>query len=88
MRPALLKHAALIGVFVIVLFVACILWRYTSTDPEVMRFHLLGLKTAFPGFTDFGAQSIFLGVVYSFIYGFVGSIIFHSLHCGCCGKKK
>jgi hypothetical protein len=44
----LFKHAAVVGVFAIFLYAACLLWRFTMSDPTVMQFHLLALKTAFP----------------------------------------
>jgi hypothetical protein len=59
------------------------------TDPAVMQFHLLALKTAFPGFTDFNAGSVIWGGIMSFVYGFIISVVFHSLHGNCtCGMKK
>lgn len=87
---SLFKHAVSVGVFAVLLYVACLLWRFTMTDPAVMQFHLLSLKTALPGFSGFGAGSVILGGVESFIYGFVISLVFHVLHanCNCCGMKK
>lgn len=90
MKPAsLLKHAATFGVFGIILFAACLLWRFTMTDPAVIQFHLLALKTAFPGFVGFDVASLIIGGIMSFVYGFFLSIIFHSLHGSCvCITKK
>lgn len=85
----LFKHAAVVGVFAIFLYAACLLWRFTMSDPAVMQFHLLALKTAFPGFNGFDAVSVVLGGVFSFIYGFIISVVFHSLHGNCsCETKK
>mgnify|MGYP001564603712 CR=1 FL=1 len=86
-NASLTKHAVTVGLFVVVLYVLCLLWRVTMTDPEVIRFHLLSLKTALPGFQGFDALSIVWGGVISFVYGFLGSVIFHKLHSGCCGMK-
>ncbi len=85
---ALFSHAAGIGVFAVFLYVLCLLWRYTMTDPSVIQFHLLALKTAFPGFSGLTAGSIVWGGVLSFVYGFVISVVFHALHmkCGCLKK--
>ena len=55
------------------------------SDPEVLRFHLLSLKTAFPGFQGYDAVSILWGGIMSFAYGFIFSAVFHALHKGCCG---
>ncbi len=86
-QSALVRHAANVGVFVVVLYVLCLFWRLTMTDPEVIRFHLLSLKTALPGFQGFNPLSMLWGGVISFVYGFIGSVIFHKLHRGCCGMK-
>ncbi len=83
----LMKHAVGIGAFVVVLYALCLFWRVTMTDPEVIRFHLLALKTAFPGFQGLDLASIIWGGIISFVYGFVASVIFHKIHSGCCGIK-
>lgn len=86
---SLVKHAAFIGVFAIFLYAACLLWRFTMTDPAVLQFHLLALKTALPGFNGYDTGSVVLGGAISFVYGFVISIVFHALHGNCpCGMKK
>lgn len=88
-NASLVKHAVLVGVFVVVLYVACLLWRYTMTDPAVMQLHLLSLKSVFPGFQGFDAMSILWGGVMSFGYGFVFSFIFHTIHGNCaCEIRK
>jgi len=88
MRKASLQHAATVGVFIMVLYILCLLWRFSMTDPAVANFHLLALKTAFPGFQGFDLLSMVLGAAISFIYGFIGSVIFHALHCNSCCEKK
>lgn len=87
---SLFKHAAIVGVFAIALYAACLLWRFSMSDPMVAQFHLLALKTAFPGFNGFDTGSMVLGGVLSFIYGFLASLIFHILHgaCNCKMMKK
>lgn len=87
-NEALIKHAAFIGLFAIFLYAACLLWRFTMTDPQIMQFHLLSLKTAFPGFQGFDTASILWGGVMSFIYGFIASVIFHSIHRSCSCTMK
>lgn len=84
MSNNLVKHAIKVGLFFIILYLACLLWRFVHADPAVLNFHLLSLKTLFPGFTGYTAGSIVWGGVMSFVYGFVGSLIFHSFHKGCC----
>lgn len=85
-NQALFKHAATIGVFGLILYVLCLLWRYTMTDPEVIKYHLLGLKTAFPGFQGMDSRSALIGGVWTFVYFFVGSVVFHTLHRNCSCK--
>lgn len=85
----LLKHAAFVGAFGVLLYVACLFWRVTLTDPAVIQHHLLALKTAFPGFQGYDVVSILFGGIWSFVYFFIGSLIFHSLHRNCrCGSNK
>lgn len=86
-NQSLLRHAAMVGLFGIVLYAACLLWRYTMTDPAVIAFHLTALKSAFPGFQGLDTSSILIGGVWSFVYFFLGSVIFHSLHRNCPCKK-
>lgn len=57
------------------------------TDPAVMQFHLLALKTAIPGFKGYDAFSILWGIILIFVYGFVASVIYHSLHLDCCDRS-
>lgn len=80
-------HALKVGAYLVLLYIACLLWRFTMTDPAVMNFHLLSLKSVFPGFSGYTAVSILWGAVLSFAYGYIGSIIFHSLHGECCVSK-
>lgn len=78
------RHASMIGLLLIILYAFCLVWSLTMTDPEVMKLHLLNLKLVFPGFKGFDALSIIWGAILSFVYGFVGSTIWHSLHKNCC----
>lgn len=88
MKKSLFQNSALVGLFAVLLFIACTLWRFTISDPLVAEHHLLSLRVAFPGFTDFGASSMIMGIVYSFVYGFVIAIVFRQFHLGCCDKRK
>ncbi len=79
----LLKHAAFIGLLGVLIYAVCLLWRFTMSDPAIVQFHMLALKTALPGFQGFELVSIVWGGVLSFVYGFVISVVFHSLHRNC-----
>ncbi len=58
------------------------------TDPSVMSFHLLSLKTFFPGFRGYDVLSLLWGAVLVFVYGYLASMAFHSLHNDCCIQKN
>lgn len=81
------RHAALVGAFIVLLYALCIVWPLVYPyAADVQAFHLLSLKLTFPGFQGMEAGSILWGGVLSFVYGFVGSLIFHALHGACCRK--
>ncbi len=80
-------HAVRAGGLMVILYIACILWQFTMLDPEVMNFHLLSLKTLFPGFQGYDVISMTWGAILSFGYGFGISVAFHSFHEGCCLPK-
>ena len=81
------SHARTVGFTIVLLYILCLLYRVIMTDPAVANFHLLSLKTAFPGFQGYDVFSVIWGAVLSFIYGFVFSQVFHRLHKNCCGMK-
>lgn len=81
-------HALRVGILSLGLYMLCLAWRLTITDPAVMNFHLLSLKTLFPGFLGYDALSVIWGGILSFAYGFLGSLVFHSFHHGCCLPKE
>ena len=85
---ALMKHAAAVGIFVVVLFAVCLIWKVTITEPEVAAFHMNALKTAFPGFKGYDVASILWGGVLSFVYGCIAAYVFHGLHKNCCKLKE
>lgn len=58
------------------------------TDPEVIRFHLLALETALPGFKGFDFLSMLWGAGLAFVYGVLLSLAYHILHCDCTGCKN
>jgi hypothetical protein len=86
----LLKHAVRIGVFAVILYILCLVWRVplATTDQAVLTFHMTALRAVFPGFTGYDVLSVLWGGVLSFVYGFVASIVFHKLHEDCCIMKK
>lgn len=89
MKNNLLKHACLVSIFLIVLYVICLLWSSLLTDAEVIKLHTNLLKLALPGFKGYAAGSIIWGGVLVAIYGFMASLVIHKLHGNCClGKTE
>lgn len=87
-KEAMTKHVAMVGVVAVIFYALCVLWRFTMTDPDVQYFHLLSLKTAFPGFVGYDAASVIWGGLESFVYGVVAAVVFHGLHKGCVCEMK
>ena len=87
MKNSFLSHAMHVGFFVLFLYVLCLWWpQVYPYEADVLTHHLLSLKLLFPGFQGYSAGSIVLGGILSFIYGFIGSLIFHAAH-KCCRTK-
>lgn len=85
----LLKHAAAIGIFAVLFYILCLIWRkFIPTDPELARLHLMFLKLSLPGFRGYDTASLIWGGLLSFVYGFIASLVFHALHRNCCGAKE
>ncbi|MFA4846433.1 MAG: hypothetical protein WC654_07835 [Patescibacteria group bacterium] len=81
-------HALRVGGFFVLLYALCLVWPMIYPYGEdVLAFHLLSLKLLFPGFQGYVVSSLLWGGVLSFVYGFIGSGIFHALHKGCCKGK-
>ncbi len=80
-----LSHAVRVGGFILLLYAICLIWPMIYPyGADVLAQHLLSLKLVFPGFQGYGLGSIVWGGVLSFVYGFLGSILLHAFHKGCC----
>ncbi|TAK03810.1 hypothetical protein EPO34_01450 [Patescibacteria group bacterium] len=88
MQKAQSSHALRVAGFFVILYALCLIWQMWSTDPAVQEFHLTSLKFLFPGFTGFALPSIIVGALWSFAYGFAGSLVFHAFHENGCAPKK
>jgi uncharacterized membrane protein len=86
-HPKLMRHAALVGGVAVALYVLCLAWRFTITDPQVAGLHLLLLKLALPGFQGMDVASMLWGGLLAFGYGFGAAWLFHGIHKDCCGMK-
>ena len=84
MKNSFLSHAMHVGFFVLFLYILCLWWpRVYPYETDVLTHHLLSLKLLFPGFQGYTLGSILWGGILSFVYGFMGSFIFHQAH-KCC----
>lgn len=82
------SHAVRIGGFLVLLYILCLVWPMVYPySADVVAYHLLSLKLLFPGFGGYDIGSIVWGGAMSFVYGFVGSMLFHAFHNGCCKSK-
>jgi hypothetical protein len=76
-------HAVSIGTFAAFFYTVCLLYGLTLTDPFLKQFHLASLQLALPGFTGYTMLSIIWGAALSFVYGFMISTLYHTLHRDC-----
>lgn len=82
------SHALSVGGFFVALYALCLVWPLIYPyGSDVLAHHLLSLKLMFPGFEGYSIGSILWGGILTFVYGFIGSIIFHAFHSGCCKSK-
>ena len=80
-----LQCANRLGVFLAVLFVLCFIWYYLR--PVEQDLHLRLFKLSYFGFNGMNIGSFILGVIQTYIWGylFFGA---WQLVVGCCGCKK
>ncbi len=89
MKKPSISHAVHVGVFIVLLYATCLVWPLIYPyGADVLVHHLLSLKLLFPGFMGYTVGSIVWGGVLGFVYGFVGSLVFHAFHNSCCVAKK
>ncbi len=83
-----LKCANSVGLFLAVLFVLCYVRFYIW--PVDQDLHLRFLRMAFFGFKDMGVLSFTIGLLQSYIWGYVGVGIWCVVGCcnGICWGKK
>lgn len=63
------KHSNHLGVFLALVFIGCFLWYWIH--PVQQDFHLKFLQSAFFGYTDMNITSFILGLIQSYIYGYI-----------------
>lgn len=79
-----------VSLFFVALYLICIAWGYLFiSDPALVLLHGQLLSLTYPGFVWLSTGSFFLGLVLTFVYGWVGAglyVLVHNMTCGsCCG---
>lgn len=89
MKTAFSAHTVRVGGFFVLLYAICLLWpNVYAFSADALAWHLTALQFTFPGFKDLTTESVLWGGVLSFVYGAVGSIVYHAFHNkGCCKGK-
>ncbi len=72
------KHGNHLGIFLGLVFILCFLWYWIH--PVQQQFHLQFLESAFFGFNGMNMRSFVLGLIQSYVYGY----IFHGVWCISC----
>ena len=70
------------GLLLVILFVLCFVWYYIR--PVEQELHLKLLKLSFYGFTNMNVGSFILGVIQSYIWGYIAVGAWQLV--GCCCK--
>lgn len=67
-----LRDANLLGIFFALLFLLCFAWHWMN--PVHQELHMQLLEIAFLGFTGMNALSFILGLIQSYIWGYIGLV--------------
>jgi hypothetical protein len=82
-----IKHGNHLGIFFVLLFILCFFWYWLH--PVQQEFHLKFLQSLFFGYSEMNAISFILGIIQSYIWGYIIAIIWYfSSYCagGCCKR--
>ena len=85
------KYSNHLGIFLALLFILCFVW--TWVHPVQYDLHQRFLELWFYGYTGTNVVSVFLGIVQSFIWGYIGVGLWNFACCltgcgKCCKKGK
>ena len=83
------KHSNHLGIFFAFLFIICFFWYWIH--PVQQAYHQQSLELWFYGYTGVNVVSFFLGIVQSFIWGYVFVGLWNlagGFKCGKCCKRK
>jgi len=77
-----------VGIFLALLFAASFLWYWLH--PVNQDLHLRILEILFYGYKGMTLPGFFLGVIQSYVWGYIGVALWRLAHvgCECNGKKK
>ena len=78
------KCGSRIGLFLAAFFVICFVWYYLR--PVEQGLHMKLLKMSYSGFDGMNTKSFLLGLVQSYIWGYIGVGLW--LLVGCCHKHS
>lgn len=76
-----------VGVFLALLFILCFVWYWLL--PVHQELHLQLLELSFFGYNGMNVTSFILGLVQSYIWGYIGVALWRLAGCcqaACCGK--
>ncbi|NGX28177.1 MAG: hypothetical protein K940chlam1_00352 [Candidatus Anoxychlamydiales bacterium] len=79
-----IKQGNHVGIFLALLFIICFVWFWIR--PVNQTLHMQLLEIFFYGFRGMNFGSFILGLIQSYIWGYIGVILWHWT-CRCCYKK-
>ena len=76
-----------VGIFLALLFIVCFVWYWVH--PVHQELHMQLLELSFFGYEGMNVSSFILGLVQSYIWGYIGVALWQSTYtcCWCCGMK-
>lgn len=78
--------AVVLAIISLIFFIICSLWGFALTSETLKALHFQLLQIFYPGFS-FSAVGYLLGIVESFVYGYLLGLLFVYLHEMLCEKK-
>jgi uncharacterized membrane protein YesL len=75
------KHANRIGIFLALLFIICFAWYWIRPMHQSLQMQIM--EYSFFGFKSMNFFSFILGLIQSYIWGYIGVALWH-ISSGCC----
>jgi hypothetical protein len=73
MMKSLVRNGNQLGIFFVLLFLLCFAWQWLN--PVHQELHMQLLEISFWGYTGMNALSFILGLIQSYIWGYIGVIL-------------